>query len=221
MNQIVQAAQLACHDIYDPVTPQVFDKLYRVGETVCGIALIDGHLFIANQGTENTAGWEADGDIVPTAHPTLGNLHTGFYRNIVALIKLLAIDIAAEFAVDIPIVVTGHSKGAGEAALLGACLKLAGFNVVQAILFACPRPGYQGLANWLHANLPGISFRNAPSDFPALGDPVPMVPINPYVEPYSHVMIDVAPGGLQDFDPFARHAAELYRQGACAWGSVQ
>jgi hypothetical protein len=213
MSTIAQAAQLACHDIYDPVTPNVFEKLYRVDETVCGTALIDGQFFIVNQGTETMAGWEADGDIMPIYHPVLGNLHAGFYRNIQKLINLISADIL----VKTPIIVTGHSKGAGEAVLMGACLRLAGFDVTQAILFACPRPGYQRLAEWLQINLHGISFRNASADFPALGDPVPLVPIEPYIDPYPHTMIDVTPSGLQKADPFAWHEAELYRQGAINW----
>jgi hypothetical protein len=214
MKPIQQAAQLACHDIYDPVTPKAFGKIYRVGETVCGTAFVDDQLFIVNQGTENRAGWEADADIVPILHPVLGNLHAGFFRNMPALVKLLTTGIGVGFSSKTPIIVTGHSKGAGEAILLGACLKLAGFNVVQAILFACPRPGYQRLADWLNENLPGMSFRNAPADFPALGDPVPLVPIDPYVDPYPHAMIDVAPDGMQVMDPIAWHGAELYLQGA-------
>jgi hypothetical protein len=213
MKLIAQAAQLACRDIYDPITPNVFGKIYRIDETVCGTAMIGNHLYIANQGTETLSGWEADGDIVPTSHPVLGDLHAGFYRNIAALVAQLTVDIPK----GVPIIVTGHSKGAAEAVLLGACLKLAGMNVVQLILFACPRPGYRRLADWLYATLPGISFRNAPPDFPALGDPVPMVPLDPYVDPYPYILIDVSPGGLDDADPFARHAAALYRQGATAW----
>jgi len=36
------AAQLACADIYDPITPGKFEKIYRVGESVWGLARIDG-----------------------------------------------------------------------------------------------------------------------------------------------------------------------------------
>src|ERR1700757_132385 len=144
MKMIAQAAQLACHDIYDPVTPHVFDKIYRIDETVCGTAMIGGQFYVVNQGTETLSGWEADGEIEPINHPVLGKLHTGFYRNIPVLVSQLIVDVPKS----VPIILTGHSKGAAEATLLGACLKLAGMNVVQLILFACPRPGYQRLADW-------------------------------------------------------------------------
>jgi len=222
---IKTAVQLACDDIYDPITPNVFSKIYRIGESVCGIVARGGLVYIVMQGTEleetegdapphfSLAGWEADFDcLVPFYHPVLGNLHAGFYQNLPALLKLLVLDIP----VGARIVVTGHSKGAGEAGLLGALLKMAGFDVIGLALFACPHPGYQRFADWLAANIPGVSFRNAPASLEPFGDPVPMVPLEPYVAPYPLTYIDRAPTGLERVMSVQWHQGPLYLQGVNA-----
>lgn len=218
---IKAAAQLACDAIYDLITPNVFDKVYRVGETVCGRSMVAGDVCLAMQGTEleeqegdgklhfSLQGWAADFDcLTPFYHPVLGNLHAGFYQNLPALIKLLQADLAPGSRV----IVTGHSKGAGEGAILAALLKLAGFDVV-AVLFACPRPGYQRFATWLRGNVPGVSYRNAPAGLEALGDPVPLVPPGPFVVPYELAYIDVAPEGFERMLNVQWHRGPLYIQG--------
>jgi hypothetical protein len=139
----------------------------------------------------------------------LGNLHAGFHQNLPALIKQVTPDIPAGAR----IIVTGHSKGAGEAAQLGALLKLAGYDVVGLVLFACPRPGYQRLAEWLAVNIPGVSFRNAPAGLEAFGDPVPLVPLEPYVPPYPLTYIDRPPTGLERVMSVEWHQGALYIQG--------
>lgn len=218
------AARLACSAIYDPVTPDSFGKLYRVGESVCGTARIGERFCIVMQGTEleeaesdgrlrfSLQGWAADFDCAPFRHPDLGAVHGGFHRNLPALIEQLAPDIPAGARV----VVTGHSKGAGEAALLGALLKLSGFDVAGLILFACPNPGYRRFAQWLAANLPGISYRNAPLGLEAFGDPVPLVPPEPYVPAYAYAYIDQAPDGVERLTGVEWHRGELYVRGVAA-----
>ncbi len=206
---LATAAKLACSDIYDPITPNVFSKIYRVGETVCGIVLVAGTLYVVNQGTENMAGWKEDFTVEPIFHPVLGNIHSGFDKNLPALVALLMRDIPAGMSV----VVCGHSKGAGEGALLAARLNLAGINVIQAILFACPNAGHQQFADWMQATIPGLSFRNAPKYVPCFGDPVPMVPEYPSVPPYPHNMINVVPAGMSRLLNIEWHLAEYYLNG--------
>jgi len=215
------AARLACADIYDPVTPGAFGKLYRVGESVCGTARVGDLFCIVMQGTEleeqegdgrlhfSLQGWAADFDCEPLYHPELGALHGGFHRNLPMLIKLLAPDIPMNASV----IVTGHSKGAGEAALLGALLKLSGVDVAGLILFACPNPGYGRFAQWLADHLPGVSYRNAPQGLAAFGDPVPLVPPEPYVAAYPFTYIDQAPDGMERLMGVEWHRGSLYIRG--------
>lgn len=65
MNPVYQTAQLACIDIYDPIAPNVFDKIYRINETVCGTKLIDKRLHVVMQGTESLPGWMAESAPTP------------------------------------------------------------------------------------------------------------------------------------------------------------
>jgi hypothetical protein len=215
MSAIALAAQLACLDIYDPITPGVFDKVYRVGETVCGTKLIGKRLHIVQQGTENLPGWMADVDIRPFEHIVLGHLHSGFWRNIPALYELLAPDIRVLLATipDLEIEVEGHSKGAGEAAQLAGDLHASGRNVVQVYLFACPNAGWQDFANYMQANIPGVSFRNAPRGIEIFGDPVPLVPLPPFEPPYAHTYEDAPPPGFERLLDVEWHKGPYYRQG--------
>lgn len=206
------AAQLACHDIYDPVAQGAFDKVYRVGETTCGVKLVGSRLHIVMQGTENLPGWLADADILPSHHPVLGRLHTGFWQNLPALMVLLKPYIV-QLILDLggsvlEIEVEGHSKGAGEAVQLAGAMHAAGYNVVQCYLFACPNAGFSDFAAYMQANIPGLSLRNADSF--DIGDPVPMVPLPPYSPAYPRTRFTLAPPGwdrvrLQDW-----HDGKLY-----------
>jgi len=210
---IKQAAQLACKDIYDPVDDGVFDKVYRVGETTCGTKRVGNLVYVVNQGTENRAGWIADFDLYPYDHPILGDLHTGFYKNLPELAKQLL----ADLPVGAQVVVTGHSKGAGEASIFGPLLKLSGVNVSAMVLFACPHAGCQMLADWIAKNIPAaVSYRNAPTGDEFFGDPVPMVPSLPYVAPVPLTYVDQPPGGLLDAVDVEWHLGKLYLAAAPA-----
>ena len=142
MSDLTNAAKLACTYIYFPINKAAFSKLYQAGETICGTAIVDGVFHICFQGTANLHGWIADFDVLPYRHPTFGNVHSGFYENLPAILKFLIPDIPAGFK----IVVSGHSKGAGEGVLCAAELILAGFKEVSCILFACPNAGEKQFA---------------------------------------------------------------------------
>ena len=206
---LATAAQLALDKIYDPISPSVFGQIYRIGETTCGTALIEGFFYITCQGTENMAGWKADFDCDPVAHPVLGNLHSGFDKNLPALVSHLLRDIP----LGAQVVVTGHSKGAGEGSILAARLKLAGIAVVRSELFACPNAGCQKFADWLKVNIPGTSYRNAPKSLLCAGDPVPLVPPSPFIPPYPHTPIDNPPPFPKSLIGIEWHMADLYLAG--------
>lgn len=212
MSAVTEAAQQACLDIYDPVDPSKFDKVYRVGETTCGRLLTGKRLRITLQGTENVPGWVADADILPYRHAVLGTLHSGFWQNIPALLARLTpdIDVLRQAVPDLEIEVTGHSKGAGEGAQLAGALHAAAYNVVQVYLFACPNAGFQSFANYMQSNIPGVSYRNAPHGIEIFGDPVPMVPEPPYEPPYAHTYVCEAPPGFERLLNVAWHKGYLY-----------
>lgn len=201
---LATAAKLACSDIYAPVTIDSFAKVYASNEDVAGLALIDGVQYVAFAGTENVMGWLDDFDVLPYYHPRLGNLEKGFYRNIPDFVGQITPDLDRE----LPVVVTGHSRGAAMAAIFAAELALLAISMkgVHAVLFACPRPGYQRFADFMRANIDGASYRNGP-------DPVPEVPPSPFVDPYPHIAMNVPPGGAEDILPIAWHKGNLYQAG--------
>ena len=208
---VTHAAQLACLAIYDPITPGVFDTIYRINETVCGAKLEGNVLRLVLQGTESVDGWKADFDALPFEHPTIGHVHSGFYQNLPALLVQLGPYLRGLAATlpQLEVEVEGHSKGAGEGAILAGLLHAAGYRVV-AFLFATPNAGYRDFANYLRANVPGTSFRNAPQDAEWFGDPVPLVPPAPYVAPYPHTFICVPPTGFERLLNVAWHMGDLY-----------
>jgi predicted lipase len=212
-SRLLNAANLACSSIYTPVAQKDFDKLYRINDTVCGTVLHDGVFYVVFQGTETLSGWMEDFDILPTNVMPFGLLHTGFYRHLPALMSLMKVSIPE----DMPIVVTGHSKGAAEAIIFAAMLKLAKHDI-QPILFACPNAGQQEFTDWLKVNLPGISFRNASELIDDFGDPVPLVPIYPYTSPYPHTLINAPPEDA--LAPTSWHQAKLYLAGVCKYATA-
>ena len=217
MTLLQTAAQLACADIYDPITPNVFEKIYRVGESVWGLARIDGTAYIVAQGTELTengkpslAGWEADFDALPVDEPILGALHSGFNENTAMLVGLIMADVKPTES----IIFCGHSKGAAEAPIGAARMYLQGYHMIQCILFAPPNPGEQQFAAWMQAHIPGHAYRNCWKRLTWFGDPVPLVP--PWGTPcYPHEAVQAPPGTwLERFQPVFWHAGPLYLQAA-------
>lgn len=207
MTSLEIAAKLACLDIYTPIDHTYIQKIYTYKEAVCGIADIDGITYIVMQGTENREGWETDFDINPEHHCILGDLHGGFYEDAFNILLKVLPDLKRKT----PVIVTGHSKGAAEAVILSALLKLNNINNITNILFACPNIGKKEFADWLSKNISGVSYRNAPYCFKYIGDPIPLVPPSPFCAPYQHTTIFSPPNGIiKKFLPTRWHDAQLY-----------
>lgn len=208
-NNIITSALLACSSIYDAQAQLDFDKLYQINDTVCGVVLRDGVQYAVFQGTCNLPGWEADFDVVSVKLPVFGKVHQGFYANLKNIRALVVLDAS------LPIVVSGHSKGAAEAVLFAAMLQQEKLNV-SAVLFACPNAGEQQFADWCSKNLAAISFRNA--DVDGWGDPIPLTPISPYTAPVPHTIITAQPD--QFLMPLEWHSAVLYLRAAFRYSST-
>ncbi len=206
MSYLGTAALLACREIYPPISDKSFRKIYTSGDTVCGTRLLDGIFYIALQGTTNFDGWRADFDCSLYEHPILGGLHNGFYDNLPNLIKKLLPEIPLGF----PIVCTGHSKGAAEAALLSAELHLLKLPIKKCVMFASPKPGDEKFSIWMRENIPGVSYRN--STLQGLwGDPIPLLPGDPYRQVYKEISFTKPPKKFIDLlIPTQWHQADLY-----------
>lgn len=132
------------------------------------------------EGTYNLPGWL--GDILafgaedhPTAgHAGLGFLHADFYRAALRLYPVVATD-----AKQGPMVVGGHSRGAGIAAILSGLLIDAGLNLVKTALFAPPLAGGQTLVDVVSSR-PFCAYRVGNDPIPDYPKPKP--PAFPYVQ---------------------------------------
>lgn len=217
------AGQAACYDIYDPncQTPGLWPHLNRIGTSVIGMRPCAGAYLIACQGTElqefdnagnekkfTLDGWLEDFDILPTQHPILGTIATGFYRNMPGACGWIQSILPAGATV----IVTGHSKGGAEASILAPLLQLAGFDVESIILFAPANAGCSALERYYAEHLPNtVAFRNMGSRG-IIGDPVPLVPSAPYRPVMPHLGVNYPPGGLLDMFSTTWHRRQLYGQ---------
>lgn len=210
MNEIDIAAQMACHDVYDPVTEGVFDSIIVVNEDVVGVKRVSDAVWIVPAGTENTDGWINDIDILTGNMPGLGCVHAGFNQNVKAIFnKVLPL-----LKVGDVIKIAGHSRGAPIGAMVGTLLKLLGFDVRIMYLFESPKFCFHNGADWLSRNIPNIVYTRCVAKWlPLLGDPVTMVPEptpwQPWCEPAPQTTIYGNPKGLLKLSAVAYHAGQV------------
>lgn len=210
MTDATFAVQIACHDIYDPVTDGVFDIVLRVNEDTVGIKRMRDAVWIVAAGTENLQGWLNDADILTEYIPSIGPVHLGFSQNVsgfMAKIWPLVND------KDI-IKVTGHSRGAPIAALIATRLILSGMTVQAAYLFESPKFCYQRGADWFNKKVTTVlSTRCVAKWLPFLGDPVTAFP-EPNLEqawalPAPQKIIYGKPIGWRRFIPTEYHFGKI------------
>jgi hypothetical protein len=200
------AAKLACRDIYPPIQQNSFWHYFHVGETECGLSIYGNICYLTIQGTVDFSDWLDGFNIAPIKHPVLGNLHSGFDRDLPELISHLRLKLPKNMNV----ICCGHSAGAAKASLLAARLRLDGINVIQVYLFASPNPAQQEFKHWMQKNIRGLSFWNKCQYIPFLCDPVPKVPFTPWQAPYEKTVITQYPSILKRFFPTEYHSANLY-----------
>ncbi len=211
MIPLLYAAELACVEVYRKKQKARFIQRYEVKDSVCGIQYFDGISYIAYQGSNDFDDFLSNINIIPTNNPSIGAVHSGFNKNTDALIELICKDLH----VSSKIIFTGHSKGAAEA-LISACkLKLLGYDVQNVILFACPNVGDKVFSEFVEKHFPeGISLRNAWREFSLWGDPIPLVPLFPYIAPIKHYLIESPPNAAKKYLWIEWHRARYYLKGA-------
>lgn len=152
----------------------------------------DGLVIFAIEGTYDLAGWVSDflalgvRDQETKNHPTLGFLHLGFYE---AALDLLA-PIQAVAQQKIAWAITGHSRGAGLAAMIGALMIDDGFPPQKIGMFAPPRVGADRLVEVV-TSVPHCAYKYG-------DDPVPEVPFTLPDFPYAQVPLTKVGAPLPD-----------------------
>lgn len=150
-------AELArlCEQGYDEKT------LHLRGDIECWITEHEGSTVVIPRGTEATSFWSNGGwmdiirDIrfVPWYDRRAGWCHAGFLK---AAQKIA--DAIGEYHLTGPMIIAGHSLGAGIAAPLAMILKALGHDVREVVLFGSPRPFKKSAAK--RFNIPCVSYRN-------------------------------------------------------------
>jgi predicted lipase len=117
----------------------------------------DDHVFLAFRGTEskNPTDWARDAQFAPQIGELDGRVHSGFRA---ALNEVWAAVEASLEAAAKPIVVTGHSLGAGLAVLAAARAISSGHDVSFVYLYGCPRPGLADFRSAYDRRLQSVTF---------------------------------------------------------------
>jgi hypothetical protein len=174
----------------------------------------DGYANIAFKGSKSKEDWYRDFMVLPPLlgiglkqHAQLGLVHYGLDNDVDEIFSQIIAQLP-----DMPVNVTGHSKGAGEAQDFAAKLRL--LQPSRAIYLTTFAPPRIGALNGVLKGMPGKDYHNGP-------DPVPMVPgwlPHPDGRPMSELW--VPPGtGLDLLDIFAYHSIGLYVQGTALQGA--
>lgn len=196
----------------EPLESAGFD-VFESGESDGGICWagkrFEGLDVICLRGSKTFQDWARDAFAftLPFDNKGLGPVHPGF--------KIGMDDCWAEIRSKTsgPWVVSGHSLGAGRAAILTGLMVLDGCAPLRRVVFGEPRPGFQQLAD-LVGVVPAVSYCNGSAAH--AHDRVTDVPLELGIERYVHptplryVSAPPAPGASSGL--FSWHHMPLYRE---------
>ena len=185
------AAWLSCIAIYGQQSQ--FDQIIKVGPDVIGLKEVNGTFTVTPEGSISEGMWANNLEMLPTYHPILGNVHGGFWESAQAIykaIKPLLIGLVS---------FQGHSRGAALCSLLAAQCAMDGIKVAQLFLFECPNHGYDRYKEFCAAQVVNGNIGFEISTINDL-DPVPDLPIEPYMRSWPTIDLNHPPGGIQDLD---------------------
>jgi hypothetical protein len=137
----------------------------------------------------------------------IGHVHAGFHAGMEHVWK------EARPLIKQPVIVAGHSLGAGRAAIFTGLMVRDGIPPIARVVFGEPKPGFVDLAK-LIAAVPGRSYRNGDNSHHDLVCDVPFsFPPVQYVHPPPVIKVCAPPkdGLFDQFGVFAWHHIELYQ----------
>jgi len=184
------------------------------GDHICWcIQQVDGINIVVFRGSVTFVDWVRDLMALanPFHHDDLGPVHPGFLSGIRTVQRELR-----TIAPDGPVIVTGHSLGAGRAAVLAGMLTLEGRTPVARVVFGEPVPGFRPLAE-LTASVPTRSYCNGDEHGHDRVTDVPfrLPPLLLYQRQTALTRISVPPPASIEntLGIFAYHHIEMYSHG--------
>lgn len=199
MISLAYMAYWACICCYDPIKPNTFGKVVQVEDVTVCLIFLPGKTVVIFPGSEQfIRDWvEHDFLALPYEHPQLGTLHMGFWGGMQAVYTAVAPLLVGD------VYVGGHSLGAARAALFSALCKLGGVEVKYTALFEPPRVGCKTFADLMpHCTRGSFSSIN-------LLDPVPDLPLEPFLPPLPTTQLATRPSGLEAINPIDYHLGGL------------
>lgn len=197
---------------YPGFAPIVWDHLEQPTQDdgICwGLKKLGPIDVIVLRGSTTPQDWLRDFEAVadPFTHFALGPVHPGFLAGMETAFTAMKPLLGAK------VIVSGHSLGAGRAAVLTGLMVHAGRAPLARVVFGEPRPGFKELAK-LISGVAARSYRNGNG---TLYDRVTDVPLaigsEDYVHPCPLTDVCAAPGPkwTEQWGVFAWHAMPLYR----------
>lgn len=145
----------------------------------------------------------------PFSHAAFGPVHPGFEMG---LERAFPDILDAMGHNEGPVIVAGHSLGAGRAAILSALFIESGNAPVGRVVFGEPKPGFAQLASYI-SKVPARSYRNADGKHHDLITDVPLsFPPEEYVHASELIDVCAPPSSGDRWGIFAYHHMELYVQ---------
>jgi hypothetical protein len=197
-----------CQAIYSPTA--LIDQWARfdagLDDGVCyGLRKLDGFDVVVFRGSITAQDWIRDlhAEIIPTR---IGHVHEGFFAGMEHVWSELRPLLTQ------PVIVAGHSLGAGRAAILCGLMVKDGAAPIRRVVCGEPKPGLIDLAQ-LIKGIPAASYRNGDAVHHDLVTDVPFsLPPLEYVHPTPIVVVCAEPSGslFERLGAFAYHHIELY-----------
>jgi len=201
LKSISQACNLSSA-IYDPIEPNIFDKVFTAGNVSVGYNIdVDRNVIFSFAGTQTLIDIKRDLELTEYEHPQLGIIVSGFWEGMDDVwleLEPLLQDVNS-------ISINGHSLGSSHAIYLAGLCFFNNYKVLSLYLFAPPKSSYSHLVEILEWNIPYLrAFRNG-------NDPIPHFPLGDW-EQYDLINLNAHPNTFFRF-PLQYHRINLYIKG--------
>lgn len=161
------------------------------------VSYLPGLTVVSIRGTDSPAGWVSDfkaAGVVAASHPQLGICESGFLEGSLNLWPLLEPILGPS-----PLILQGHSRGAGMVPIIAGLLQLSGLPPARVICWEAPwAVGAQCRDFLLNCGIGGVQYWHG-------DDPVPCIPAVPWLVPN---VWPIQHFGSWALDPFTCHSMD-------------